>query len=74
MLDGFEDLIRDPEELLDLGDRVVSATRMSGHRSDSGVPVNQLLFQVFTLRPGVGGQAGRVRECGQALEAVGLRE
>lgn len=38
LLDGFADLTLQPEELLDLGDRLVSATRVSAHGSGSGGP------------------------------------
>ena len=74
MLDGFEDLTLEPEELLDLGDRVMSVTRISGHGSGSGVPFNQLLFQVFSFRRGLVVKQEDFGERGQALEAMGLSD
>jgi hypothetical protein len=74
MLDGFEDLALEPEELLDLGERLISVTRISGHGSGSGVPVNQFLFQVFTFRRGLVAKQEDFGSREEALEAVGLRE
>jgi SnoaL-like protein len=74
MLDGIEDLTLEPEELLDLGNRVISMTRMSGHGLGSGVPIDQLFFQVFSLRRGLVVKQEDFGERAQALEAVGLRE
>jgi ketosteroid isomerase-like protein len=74
LLDGFEDLTLEPAELLDLGDRLISVTRLSGHGSGSGVPFNQLLFQVFTFRRGLVVKQEDFVDRGEALEAVGLAE
>jgi hypothetical protein len=74
MLEGFEDLTLEPEELLDLGDRLISVTRMKGHGSGSGVPINQLLFQVFSFRRGLVVKQEDFAEREQALEAAGLRK
>jgi ketosteroid isomerase-like protein len=74
MLDGFEDLTLEPVELLDLGHRVISVTRMRGHGSGSGVPIDQVLFQVFTFRRGLVVKQEDFADRGEALEAVGLRE
>ena len=72
MLDGFPDLTLEPEELLDLGDRFISVTRLRGHGSGSGVPIDQLLFQVFTLRRGLVVKQEDFAEREEALAAVGL--
>ncbi len=74
MLEGFEDMALEPEEVLDLGDRVICVTKMSGHGAGSGVPVQQLLFQVFTLRRGLVVKQEDFGERREALQAVGLRE
>jgi ketosteroid isomerase-like protein len=74
LLDGLEDLTLEPEELLDLGDHVISVTRLSGHGSGRGVPINQLLFQVFTFRRGLVVKQEDFGSREEALEAVGLRE
>lgn len=74
MLEGFEDLTLEPEELLDLGNRLLSVTRMRGHGSGSGVPITQLLFQVFTLHHGLVVKQEDFGTRAEAFEAVGLRE
>jgi ketosteroid isomerase-like protein len=74
MLDGFGDLTLQPEELLDFGDRWISVTRLRGHGSGSGAPIDQLLFQVFTFRRGLVVKQEDFGELGEALQAVGLRE
>ena len=74
MLEGFADLTLEPEELLDLGDHLISVTRMEGHGSGSGVPVTRHLFQVFTLRRGLVVKQEDFGTRSEALEAVGLRE
>lgn len=71
MLDGFEDLTLEPQELLVLGDRVICATRMRGHGSGSGAPMDQLLFQVFTFDRGLVVKQEDFAERDAALEAVG---
>ena len=72
MLEGFEDLSLEGEELLDLGDRLISVTRLRGHGSGSGVPFEQVLFQVFTLRRGLVVKQEDFAERAEALEAAGL--
>ncbi len=75
MLEGFEDMTLEPEEdLLDLGEQLMSVTRMKGHGSSSGAPISQLLFQVFTFRRGLIVKQEDFGTREEALEAVGLRE
>jgi hypothetical protein len=74
MLDGFPDLTLEPEELVDLGDNLISVTRLRGHGSGSGVPIDQLLFQVFSFRRGLVVKQEDFAEREEALEAVGPRE
>ncbi len=73
MLDGFGDLTLEPEELIDLGDRMISVTRLNGHGSGSGVPFTQLLFQVFTFRRGLVIKQEDFADREEALEAAGAR-
>jgi ketosteroid isomerase-like protein len=64
-----------PEELIDGGDHVVAASRMSGRGRGSGVEVEMQLFAVWTLRDGkVLRLAGGYRDRVEALEAAGLSE
>jgi ketosteroid isomerase-like protein len=63
------------EEVIDGGDRVVTAVRISGRRRGSGVEVETQVFHVWTLRDGkVMRLTGGYRERSEALEAAGLSE
>jgi ketosteroid isomerase-like protein len=73
-LEAFDDIRFDPEEVLDLGDRVLVTVQISGHGTGSGVPMNQKLFQLFTYRRGLIVQQDDFSDRPQALEAVGLSE
>jgi ketosteroid isomerase-like protein len=71
----WEDFRVEVEELRELPDRrVFVAARDSGRGKQSGVQVEMLVFQIWTLRDGkvVRWQGYPGRE--QALEAAGLRE
>jgi ketosteroid isomerase-like protein len=72
LLDAFEDVRLDPEELFDLGDRVLVTTKMSGHGSGSGVSISQPLFQLITLRRGLPVRQDDFLERAKALDAAGL--
>ncbi len=74
MLDAFEDARLDPEEMLDLGDRVLVTSTQSGHGAGSGVPHREPLFQLFTLRRGLVVRQDDFQDRAEALEAVGLSE
>jgi ketosteroid isomerase-like protein len=73
-LEASADVKLEPEELIDLGDRLISMTRVSGHGSRSGVPINQLVGQVFTFERGLVVRQEDFPDCHQAFEAAGLRE
>ena len=73
-LDAFEDLRFDPEEILDLGDKLLVTARVRGHGSGSGVPVTQPVFQLFELRRGLVVRQEDFLDHSEALEAAGLRE
>jgi ketosteroid isomerase-like protein len=71
MWDEFE---VETKELLDAGDQVVSAVRVSAIGRD-GVEVDMQVFQIWTLRDGkVVRVTGGYRDRAEALEAAGLRE
>ena len=74
LLEAFDDVRLDPKEILDLGDRVLVTTQMSGHGTGSGVSINQQLFQLMTLRRGVIVRQVDFLNHADALEAVGLSE
>ena len=52
-LDAFEDIRWDPEEILDLGEKVLVTAQQRGHGSGSGVSVSEPVFQLFTFRGGL---------------------
>jgi ketosteroid isomerase-like protein len=63
------------EELIDGGDRIVAAHRISGRGRGSGVATEMQLFAVWTLRDGKVSQVtGGLRNRAEALEAAGLSE
>ena len=72
LLEAFDDLWMEPEELIDTGDRIISLTRANAHGADSGVPVSMTFFQVFTFRAGLVIRQDDVQEREAALEAAGL--
>jgi uncharacterized protein len=72
LLEAFEDLRLDPEELLDLGDRVLVTVTMSAHGAGSGAFVSQPLFQLFTLRRGLVVRQDDFQDRGEALEVADL--
>ena len=74
LLDAFGDVRLDPEELFDLGDRILVTTKLSGHGTGSGVSISQHLFQFFTLRQGLAIRQADYLNRAEAFEAVGLAE
>ena len=63
------------EELIDAGDKVVSAVMMRGKGKGSGVDVEMRVFQVWTVRDSqVVRLVGGYRDRSEALEAAGLSE
>jgi ketosteroid isomerase-like protein len=73
-LDAFEDFRFEPEELLDLGDKLLVTVQLRAHGSDSGVPVGQPGFQLFKFRRGLVVWQHDFGDRSEALEAAGLRE
>jgi ketosteroid isomerase-like protein len=74
LLDAFQDVRLDAEELLDLGDRVLVTTKLNGHGTGSGVSISQPLFQLFTVRRGLAHRQHDFLDRAEALEAAGLSE
>jgi ketosteroid isomerase-like protein len=72
--DAFGDFGWEPLELVDFGDHVLAVTRFRAEGRDSGVPVEAVIYNVFTVRDG---RVVRVRgalDRGRALSAAGLAE
>jgi ketosteroid isomerase-like protein len=74
LLESFDDVRLDAEELLDLGHRVLVTIKLSGHGAGSGVSTSQSQFQVFTMRRGLVIRQHDFQDPAEALEAVGLSE
>ena len=73
-LDAFEDIRWDPEEILDLGNRLLVTAQQRGHGSGSGVAVSEPVFQLFTLRRGLVVRQEDFLDRSKALEAAGATE
>jgi ketosteroid isomerase-like protein len=74
MRDAFGDFGWEPQELVDLGDHVLAETRFFAAGRGSGIPVEAMIYNVWTIREG---KVARVRgylDRSEALEAAGLRE
>jgi len=72
--DAFGTFGWEPLELVDLGDHVLAVTRFHAEGRDSGVPVEVVIYNVFTVRAG---QVVRIRgslDRARALKAVGLED
>ena len=68
------DLKLEHEEVIDFGDRLLVAGRMTGQGTTSGVTVNEPLFQLLTLRRGMVIRQEDFVDRGHALEAAGLSQ
>lgn len=62
------------ERIVDAGDQVVAFVRASGRGRESGLVIDQVIPQVWTLRSGRVVRVRAYREEAEALEAAGLRE
>ncbi len=74
MRDAFGDFGWEPQEFVDLGDHVLAETRFFAAGRGSGIPVEAMIYNVWTIREG---KVARVRgylDRSEALEAAGLRE
>ena len=72
--EGFADFRFDPEELLDLGDRVLVTSHLSGHGTGSGVAISQRLYQLFTLRQGLVIRQDDFQDRAEALQVAGVAD
>jgi ketosteroid isomerase-like protein len=71
----WEDFRLTPEELIDGGDHVFAAVRMSGRGRGSGAEAEMQLFAIWTLRERKMSRiTGGYRDRGEALKVAGLRE
>jgi ketosteroid isomerase-like protein len=63
-----------PEELADMGDRVVATVRFRMRGRGSGIEVDDRLYDVFTLRDGKIVRMDQFAERSEALEAARLHQ
>ena len=68
----WEELETEADEIIDAGDRLVVAVRYRGRGRVSGVEVDDLIFEVHTLRDGRCIRKIEFSTRAEALEAVGL--
>jgi ketosteroid isomerase-like protein len=68
------DLKFESEEIIDFGDRLVVAGRVTARGRHSGIALDQPLFQVVTIRRGLFARQQDFIDREEALEAAGLRE
>lgn len=73
-LDAFDDIRYEPEEVLDLGAKLLVTVQQRGHGSGSGVAVSDPVFQLLTIRRGATVRQEDFRDRSEALEAAGLSE
>jgi uncharacterized protein len=69
----WEGLSMVPEQFIDGGETVLVAVRFSGRGRASGVEVDDLFYEVFTVRNGRIVRMDEFTEREAALEAAGLR-
>jgi ketosteroid isomerase-like protein len=74
VIEAWPDVRLEPEEVIDLGDRVLAITRLKGHGGATGIPLDSDLYQLFTLPRGMVVRQADFGDRGKALEAAGLRE
>lgn len=74
LFESWEDLTLQSEEVIDLGDRLLGVSRITGHGRVSGIVLDIPLFQVVTLRKGMILRQRDFADRGAAFEAAGLLE
>jgi ketosteroid isomerase-like protein len=73
-LEEWEEFRYVPEELVDLGERVLMRVRVSGRARASGVELDLLAFHLWTFQDGMPWRCEVFLDERPALEAAGLRE
>ena len=72
--EAFDHVSFDIENALEAGDQVVASIRISARGRESGLPINQRIPSVWTVRHGRVVRVRGYRDEAEALEAAGLRE
>lgn len=68
----FEGLVLEPEEYVDAGDQVVLVFRFQGTGRESGVPIDERLVHLWTIRDGKAVRMEVKSSREEALRAAGL--
>ena len=71
LIEGWDDLTMQPEEVIDFGDRLLGVSHITGHGRLSGIVLDIHLFQVVNLDRGVIVRQRDFTERQDALKAVG---
>jgi ketosteroid isomerase-like protein len=74
MREAFGDFGWEPQEFVDLGDHVLVATRFFAEGRGSGVPVEAMVYNLWTVRRGKAVRVFGYLDRSRALEAAGLSE
>jgi ketosteroid isomerase-like protein len=72
--DVMDEVRFDAEAFVDAGDRVVATTHLFARARETGLEVEQLVFQVWTMRGGRAFKAEVYPTKVEALRAVGLED
>jgi ketosteroid isomerase-like protein len=72
--DVMDEVRFEAEEFFDAGDSVVAATRLSVRARETGLEVDQHVFQVWTVRDGRAVRAEVYPTKAEALHAAGLED
>jgi ketosteroid isomerase-like protein len=72
--EAWEDLKFEPNEVIDFGDQLLTAGRITGHARHTGIALDTPLFQLFTVRRGLVLRQRDFVDRDRALEAAGLSE
>ena len=69
----FEEYGLEPEEFIDVDDRVAVVVRFRGHGRGGGVPVDERIAHVWTIRDGTLARGDFYTDVAEALEALGVK-
>jgi hypothetical protein len=74
LTEAWEDIKLEPEEVIDFGDRLLTAGRVTANARHTRITLDTPLFSVATLRRGLVVRQRDFLDRAQALEAAGLSE
>ena len=72
--DAMDEIHFQPERFWDVGQSVVAVVRITAKGRQTGIPVEQRIAQVWTIRDGKGIRVQAYTSLSDALKAVGLAE